>query len=74
MGGVASSLVVKDIFRVMVDEVALGASIPSESVDEEDHHVYEALFVDHPEERVVLVNPRSMTKIKTEKGRSCGLI
>lgn len=38
---------VNDAFCEMADHIPLGTSIPSESVEDEVHHVYQTLFADH---------------------------
>lgn len=51
-----------------------GASIPFESDDEGDYHVYQTLFIDHPKKMGVAVNPQLVVRMRIEKERFYGLI
>lgn len=57
---------VKGTFWAITDEMPLGASIPFESGDEENHHIYEILFVDQPK-GMGAVNPCSVIRIRSKK-------
>lgn len=47
----------KRIFWVIADQMPLGADISFKIVDEEDHHVYQTRFEDHPEGEGIVVDP-----------------
>lgn len=51
----------------MTDEMPLGATIPFESVKEDEHQVYQTLFEDHPEGDGLTVGPRSILRTVTER-------
>lgn len=56
--------IVKDSFWVMTDEMPLGATIPLESMDEDEHQVYKTLFEDPPKGgEGIAVNPLSILRI-----------
>lgn len=48
----------------MVDKIQLGAVIPFESVDGEEYRVCQTLFEDHPEGDGIIVDPRSIMRMK----------
>lgn len=50
-------LVAKDSFWVMADEMPLAVATPFERVDEDRHHIYQALFEDHPGGEGIMVDP-----------------
>lgn len=43
------------------------AGIPFESMDEDKHHDYQTLFGDHPEGEGIIVDPRSILRMRIEK-------
>lgn len=55
----------------MVDEMPPGASIHFESTDEEDHHCISNLFDDQPDGMGLVVNPRSMLRMRRSYGLTC---
>lgn len=48
--------------------VASGQFSSTKSIDEEDTHLYQTLFNDHAGEVGVFVSPRSLLRIRIEKG------
>lgn len=60
--------VVKDYSWAITDELTIDASISFESRDKEDNHRYETLFDNHPKETRVSLSPRSLLKMRIEKG------
>lgn len=60
----------EDSFWAIIDEIPLGSSVPFESAVEEEHHVYQTMFFDHPKGMGVDVNSRSVIKMRIEKGES----
>lgn len=53
--------------REMADEKILGACIPFESADEQDHHVNQTLFNDHPKGLGIPKDPRSVLRMGIER-------
>lgn len=52
----------------MADEMPLGATIPFESVDEDEPRVYKTLFEDHPKGGDgIAMNPRSIFRMMIER-------
>lgn len=49
--------VAKDSLWVMADEMPLGATIPFETVEEDECHVYQTLFENHPDGKEIVVDP-----------------
>lgn len=58
----------KDSFWVMDDERPLETTILLESVDEEEH-VYQTLFEDHPEGEGIIVDPRPILRMRIERAK-----
>lgn len=45
----------------------MGAVIPLESIDKDEHHMYQTSFEDHPEGEGIIVKPRSILSIRIER-------
>lgn len=58
----------KHHFLKVEDKLSLSAPRPIKRANEEDNHHYLMPFDDHPEEDGILTNPRSIMKMRVEKG------
>lgn len=50
----------------MVDEIMLDAVAPFESVDDDEHHIYQTIFKDS-EGKGIIVDPRSVMRMRIER-------
>lgn len=64
----------KDSFWVMADEKPLGIAMSFERVDEDKHHVYQALFEDHLRGEGIIVDPRLILRMRLRRQQYHGQI
>lgn len=58
--------VAKNSFKAMADKLPLDATVLFESMEQEEHHIFQTLLGDHLEGGGIIVNPRPTLRMRIE--------